>query len=362
MESDPQTQFGATLPVPSVQELAKQKPAAVPSRYIRQDLRSPPESKPPCSSTQVPVIDMQKLMSQESTHDSELRRLHFACKDWGFFQLINHGVSSSVLEKAKVEVQGFFNLPLEEKQKCGQIAGEIEGFGQLFVVSEEQKLDWADMFFIKTLPQHIRSPHLFPKLPPSFRDTIEAYSVEVNKVAMKVLRLIAKNLGIKDEEMCKLYEGGMQSMRMNYYPPCPQPELVMGLSPHSDADGLTILLQVNETQGLQIKKNGAWLPVVPIPNSLIVNIGDTLEIFTNGIYRSIEHRAVVSWDKERMSVATFHAPKLDAELGPAGGLVTAETPPKYKRISVPEFFRLFFSSKLDGKSHVDVFKIANNNA
>nr|GMD04418.1 protein SRG1-like isoform X2 [Ipomoea batatas] len=268
MESDPQTQFGATLPVPSVQELAKQKPAAVPSRYIRQDLRSPPESKPPCSSTQVP--------------------------------LINHGVSSSVLEKAKAEVQGFFNLPLEEKQKCGQIAGEIEGFGQLFVVSEEQKLDWADMFFIKTLPQHIRSPHLFPKLPPSF-------------------------------------------------------------SPHSDADGLTILLQVNETEGLQIKKNGAWLPVVPIPNSLIVNIGDTLEIFTNGIYRSIEHRAVVSWDKERMSVATFHAPKLDAELGPAGGLVTAETPPKYKRISVPEFFRLFFSSKLDGKSHVDVFKIANNN-
>lgn len=252
MESDPQTQFGATLPVPSVQELAKQKPTAVPSRYIRQDLRSPPESKPPCSSTQVPVIDMQKLMSQESTHDSELRRLHFACKDWGFFQLINHGVSYSVLEKAKVEVQGFFNLPLEEKKKCGQIAGEIEGFGQLFVVSEEQKLDWADMFFIKTLPQHIRSPHLFPKLPPSFRDTIEAYSVEVNKVAMKVLRLIAKNLGIKDEEMCKLYEGGMQSMRMNYYPPCPQPELVMGLSPHSDADGLTILLQVNETEGLQI--------------------------------------------------------------------------------------------------------------
>lgn len=62
-----------------------------------------------------------------------------------------------------------------------------------------------------------------------------------------------------------------------------------------------------------------------------------------------------------MSIATFHAPKLDAELGPAASLVTAETPPKYKRISVPDFFRLFFSSKLDGKSHVDVFKIANNN-
>lgn len=95
---------------------------------------------------------------------------------------------------------------------------------------------------------------------------------------MKVLKLIAKNLGIKDEEMSMLYEGGMQSMRMNYYPPCPQPELVMGLSPHADADGLTILLQVNETDGLQIKKNDTWLPIVPVPNALIVNIGDTLEV------------------------------------------------------------------------------------
>ncbi|XP_031132285.1 protein SRG1-like [Ipomoea triloba] len=352
-----------SLPVPSVQQLAKENPAVVPSRYIRQDIKSPAPEKPPCSPTDVPVIDMQKLVSEEFSGEEspELQKLHCACKDWGFFQLINHGVRSSVVEKAKREVQEFFNLPLEEKEnKYGIAEGEKEGFGQHFIVSQEQKLDWADMFYIKTLPTHIRSPKLFPKLPQPFRDTIEEYSVEVHKVAMKVLNLLAKKLGIKAEEMRMLFEEGMQSMRMNYYPPCPHPELVMGLSPHSDPGGLTILLQANETKGLEIKKYGVWIPIVPIPNAFIVNVGDSVEIFTNGIYRSIEHRGVVSPDKERVSIATFHSPKMNAELGPATSLITPQTPANFKRINVADFYRLFFKCKLDGKSRIERLRIAND--
>lgn len=101
--------------------------------------------------------------------ESELEKLHHACKEWGFFQLKNHGVSSSLMEKVKAEVQEFFNLPMEEKGKFCQQAGQIEGFGQAFVVSEEQKLDWADLFFMVTLPPHLRKPHLLPKLPLPFR-------------------------------------------------------------------------------------------------------------------------------------------------------------------------------------------------
>ena len=67
-------------------------------------------------------------------------------------------------------------------------------------------------------------------------------------------------------------------MRMNYYPPCPQPEQVIGLTPHSDAVGLTILLQINEMEGLQIKKEGMWVPVKPLPETFVVNVGDVLEV------------------------------------------------------------------------------------
>ncbi|GKV51257.1 hypothetical protein SLEP1_g57925 [Rubroshorea leprosula] len=175
--------------------------------------------------------------------------------------LVNHGVSSSLLEKVKKEIQDFFNLPIEEKKKYWQYPGEVEGFGQAFVVSEEQKLDWGDLFFMTTLPHHFRKPHLFPKLPLSFRDTLEIYSLELKNLAITILKNMANALGMESGEMEEFFEGGFQSMRMNYYPPCPEPDKVMGLTPHSDSVGLTILLQINEVEGLQIKKDGKWIPV-----------------------------------------------------------------------------------------------------
>lgn len=89
---------------------------------------------------------------------------------------------------------------------------------------------------------------------------------------------MANNLGMKKEELHEIFDDGMQAMRMNYYPPCPQPELVIGLSPHSDGSGLTLLLQISDVQGLQVKNNGAWIPVSPLQNAFIVNIGDIMEV------------------------------------------------------------------------------------
>lgn len=68
---------------------------------------------------------------------------------------------------------------------------------------------------------------------------------------------------------------------MNYYSPCPQPEVVTGLSSHSDGGGLTILLQGNEVEGLQIKKDGFWIAVKSLPNAFIINLGDMLEVTIN---------------------------------------------------------------------------------
>ncbi|KAL8460794.1 hypothetical protein ACS0TY_032340 [Phlomoides rotata] len=278
--------LGSSLKVPIVQELVKEKIASVPSRYIRPNHHHHHHHLP-SSSTQIPVIDMHSLFDPNLT-DLELDKLHTSCKEWGFFQLINHGVKPSVIDTMKLEIQEFFNLPIEEKSKFCQEAGDVEGYGQAFVASHDQKLDWADLFFVVTLPTYLRKPHLIPKLPSKFRDAIEEYAEELKVVAIKILSMMAKALGMKSEEVGTLFEEGMQAMRMNYYPPCPQPELVTGLCPHSDGVGLTILLQVNEMEGLQIKKDGVWIPVSPLPDAFVINIGDILEIVTNGTYRSIE--------------------------------------------------------------------------
>lgn len=350
---------GTSLLVPSVQELAKDgKISTVPQRYIQpnhEDLILFEVD----TNLEIPVIDMHNLLSQEFG-SSELVKLHLACKDWGFFQLVNHGVSSSLVEKIKLEIQDFFNLPMSEKKKFWQTPQHMEGFGQAFVMSEEQKLDWADMFYMTTLPKHSRMPHLFPQLPHPLRDTLELYSQEMKNKAMDIVGHIEKALKIKENEIRELFEDGIQMMRMNYYPPCPQPEKVIGLTNHSDPQGVTLLLQLNEVEGLQIRKDGVWVPVKPLPNAFIVNIGDVLEILTNGIYRSIEHRAIVDSKKERLSIATFHSLNQDGMLGPLESLITEETPPRFKKVGVDEYFKNFFARKLEGKAFIDDMRIEHD--
>ena len=86
-----------------------------------------------------------------------------------YLQLINHEVEPSLVENVKIGVQEFLSLPMEEKKKIWQTAEDMQGFGQMFVVSEEQKLEWADVFFIITFPSYARNPRLFSNIPQPIR-------------------------------------------------------------------------------------------------------------------------------------------------------------------------------------------------
>ena len=102
--------------------------------------------------------------------------------------------------------------------------------------------------------------------------------MESQKLAMQLFGYLGKAINMEMEEMKELFEDGMQSVRLTYYPPCPQPELVVGITPHSDAAGITILHQVNGVEGLQLKKDGVWIPVNFISNAFVINVGDILEV------------------------------------------------------------------------------------
>ncbi|XP_019178124.1 PREDICTED: protein SRG1-like [Ipomoea nil] len=350
MERNISPKFGSSLPVPCVQELAKESPEIIiPTRYVREDLE--PLS---LAVKEIPVINMAKLLKGES---EELKKMDIASKEWGFFQLINHGVSSSLVEKVKTETKDFFHLPMEEKKKFWQEPGELQGFGSAFVHSQEQKLDWCDLFYIITLPTYLRKPDLFPNLPLPFRETVEMYAEELRNLAMTLIDYLAKAVGIEQEHVRGLFNEGLQAMRMNHYPRCPQPDKVIGLYPHSDATGLTIVLQLNETEGLQVKKDGMWVPVKPLPDAFIVNIGDMIEILSNGTYHSPEHRAVVNSEEERLSIATFFNPRLDTELGPAPTLITPQNPAMFRTVGVEDYLKGLFAGRLERKAYIDVMRI-----
>ncbi|XP_022142295.1 protein SRG1-like [Momordica charantia] len=328
------------------------KSSKIPENFIRLD-QEPCSSSDPGSFPVPPTIDMNQLLSHS---ESELQKLHSACQQWGLFQLVNHGVRRCLLEEVKREIEEFFEVPLEEKMKFGIKGGEVEGYGSM-VLSQDQKLDWGDRFYIITNPISRRRPHLLPRLPSSLRNTLELYLKETKKIAMALLKMVAGGLGMDVRKMEELFEDGMEAMRMTYYPPCPTPELVVGLRPHSDATGLTILNQLNGVEGLQVKKDGVWFPVSFIPDAFIVNVGDILEIVSNGCYSSIEHRAVVNSENGRMSIAAFYNPRFDAEIGPETCILSPQNPPKFRTILMEDYVKDFFSHSFNGKSHLERMKI-----
>jgi len=123
---------------------------------------------------------------------------------------------------------------------------------------------------------------------PHCRNDLESYSLELGKLSIAIIKLISKALEINTNELLELFEDLSQSMRMNCYPPCPQPEHVIGLNPHSDAGALTILLQVNEMEGLQIRKDGMWIPIKPLSNAFVINVGDILEVIGKTLFSQIK--------------------------------------------------------------------------
>ncbi|CBI30794.3 unnamed protein product, partial [Vitis vinifera] len=133
--------------------------------------------------------------------------------------------------------------------------------------------------------------------------------------------------------------------------------MTIGLTPHSDAGALTILLQLDDTDGLQIRKEGRWIPVKPLPNAFVINVGDIMEIVSNGVYHSIEHRVMVNSAKERLSVATSNSSNINSELGPAPSLISPQNPAKFQRVPTEKYYKDFFARKLDGKSHLKFLKI-----
>jgi salicylic acid 3-hydroxylase len=111
------------------------------------------------------------------------------------------------------------------------------------------------------------------------REVAFEYNKKINGVARKLLQGISESLGLESDSIIDSSgsDSGLHIMGVNFYPPCPQPHLALGLPPHSDIGFLTFLIQ-NGIGGLQVKHEDKWLNVNPLPNCLVVNIGDQLEV------------------------------------------------------------------------------------
>ncbi|GLJ33683.1 hypothetical protein SUGI_0676920 [Cryptomeria japonica] len=345
-----------SVAVESVQELALKKPNDIPQRYIRSEDERP-SSTPLPSLLTVPVIDMEKLLLPSENHErkKEMGILSKACVEWGFFQVVNHGITHSLIDRMRGVANEFFSLSLEEKKKYAPHAGDVQGYGNVFVVDEDQKLDWGDLMALALKPKKLVNLALWPTTPSDYRNTLQNYTTGVERVAQMILSLFAENLQLKSDYFKENFGDPMMTVRMNLYPPCPRPDLVLGLSPHSDGGFITLLLQDEQIEGLQVHKNNKWIPIQPIPYALVVNIGDLIEVMTNGIYKSIEHRAVTNKERTRLSIAMFYYAGIDDEVAPTRKVINEEHPSLYRKFKHQEYIQYYMNKQLNGKKSLANF-------
>lgn len=331
-----------------VQDLAEKGFSEIPSAYIR-----PLEERPTISESialqDIPVIDL----SSETSPDLSAK-VGLACREWGFFQVLNHGVPLELLERMRHIGAQFFAMSLEDKlvYACKDTGSAPEGYGSRMLVKEEQVLDWRDYIDHHTLPITRRNPERWPSHPPEYRKTVEEYSNETNKLARRLLQLISESLGLEPSVIEDAIGEPSQNITINYYPPCPQPHLTLGLQAHSDMGAITLLLQ-DDVAGLQVYKDHEWFTVQPLPDAFVVNLGDMLQIVSNDKYKSVEHRAVVNRDRPRMSVATFYDPSKSRYISPASALLENNHPALFRSVLFGEHVSAWYYTGPDGKKNIE---------
>ncbi|KAG1366557.1 protein DMR6-LIKE OXYGENASE 2 [Cocos nucifera] len=214
---------------------------------------------------EVPIIDFLLLKNGTADqHSQTVRDLGKACKEWGFFMVVNHGVPERLRDEMVDALGGFFDLTWEEKgEYTGKHVMDPIRRGTSFNLNVDRFRFWRD--YLKVFVHPVFHS---PAKPHGFREISQEYTTCIRVLAMDLLAGIWESLGLEEGNMTTALDlhSCFQIFIGNYYPPCPQPELAMGLPPHSDHGLLTILLQ-NGVDGLQLQHKGNWVNVKPHPNS-----------------------------------------------------------------------------------------------
>ncbi|CAA0409665.1 Oxoglutarate/iron-dependent dioxygenase [Arabidopsis suecica] len=304
----------------------------------------------------ISIIDLNLLFSSSDDGREELSKLHSAISTWGVVQVMNHGISEALLDKIHELTKQFFVLPTKEKQKYAREISSFQGFGNDMILSDDQVLDWVDRLYLITYPEDQRQLKFWPENPSGFRETLHEYTMKQQLVVEKFFKALARSLELEDNCFLEMHgENATLETRFNIYPPCPRPDKVLGLKPHSDGSAFTLILPDKNVEGLQFLKDGKWYKASILPHTILINVGDTMEVMSNGIYKSPVHRVVLNGKKERISVATFCNADEDKEIQPLNGLVSEARPRLYKAVKKSE--KNFFDYYQQGRRPIEAAMI-----
>nr|QJD15033.1 dechloroacutumine halogenase [Menispermum canadense] len=330
--------------------------------FMPEDFIRPEDEQPELTTFKGPTPDIPVIDLSEPDEEKLVRALVSASEEWGIFQVVNHGIPTDVIDKFMRVGREFFELPQEEKMAYARPPGatSLEGYETRFERDYVGKKAWADLLFHNVWPPSIVNYSFWPKNPPSYREATEEYAKHIPIVADKLFKILSLGLGLEGNTIKEGLGGEKMEflMKINYYPPCPRPDLALGVVPHTGYPAMTILIPT-DVPGLQVFKDDLWYDAKYIPYALVVNIADQIEILSNGKYKSVLHRAKVNKEKVRMSWPIFCTPPADMVIGPIPELINEENPSRYKYIEYKDYVQLKLKNKSAAFEGPNVAKVTS---
>jgi isopenicillin N synthase-like dioxygenase len=285
----------------------------------------------------IPVIDITRLERARPA-------LEAACREWGFFQVVRHGIDDGVIQTLHREMRDFFYMEAGAKAVIARTAENPWGFFDRELT--KNTLDWKQIYDYGPAAGAGERPQ-WPTARPDFKPAILAFYQACEHLALRLLAALSTNLGMPADYLNRCFQPSHTSfLRLNYYPVCPQPARPagchtpanghLGLNHHTDAGALTLLLQ-DRQPGLEVFKDEAWHLVEPRDDALVINIGDIVQVWSNDRYEAALHRVVASTTSERFSAPFFFNPSYSTNYAPLPSTVDHMHPPRYRSINWQEF-------------------------
>jgi len=283
----------------------------------------------PSQQSELPVVDIAALLSGAAQRDRVVAEIANACREFGFFYVVGHGVDEDLQRRLEEVSRQFFAQDLEAKLEIRMSRGGRAWRGYFPVGGEltsgkpdlkegiyfGSELD-ADHPLVKQgTPLH--GPNLFPSGMPQFRSVVLDYMAAMTRLGHVIMTGISLSLGLDAAYFARHYTNDpLILFRIFNYPPYAPDDTSnfdFGVGEHTDYGLLTILKQ-DMSGGLQVKTKSGWIDAKPVPNAFVCNIGDMLDRITGGHYLSAAHRVPACRDQSRLSCAFFFDPNFNAEV------------------------------------------------
>jgi isopenicillin N synthase-like dioxygenase len=319
----------------------------------------------------LPILDLRRFDGTPDERAAFLEELRGTARELGFFYLSGHGIDDALIGDVLRLSRRFFDLPEAEKLRIQMVnSPQFRGYNRAGLEYTRGKPDWREQVDIgpeqearaldRAAPPWTRliGPNQWPQALPELKPTILAYQAAVTALGIRVLRAFSAALGQPEAVFEPIYAPAPnQLLKIIRYPGRDTAGGDQGVGAHKDSGFVTVLLQDVEP-GLQVEGQDGWIDAPPVPGTFVINIGEVLELASNGYLRANVHRVVTPpAGRDRLSVAFFLGARLDAtvpvlDLPPAlafevRGLTQDPDNPLFREVA-----RNYLKSRL--RSHPDV--------